>query len=92
VVDKNYLPKCFQCKAELIFVSQERVQLEGSLYPQINTVYRCSNEECQKKKDKEKAERQKVKLNKVEMEKERIKKIQEKRRRRLGIEIKTQEN
>jgi hypothetical protein len=82
-------PKCFQCGSQLIFVSQEIVQPEGSRYPQINTVYRCSNEACQKKKDKDKADRQKLKLNKAEMDKERIERIHEKRR--LGREVKIEE-
>lgn len=80
-------PKCFQCGSELIFVSRETVQPEGSRYPQINTVYRCSNEACQKKKDKDKADRQKLKQNKAEMDKERLERIQEKRK--LEREIKT---
>jgi DNA-directed RNA polymerase subunit RPC12/RpoP len=74
----NY--RCFQCGSELIFVSQETVQPEGMRYPQINTVYRCSNEECQKKKDKEKLEREKLRLNREVTEKERMEKIQEKRK------------
>lgn len=87
---KNSHPKCFQCGSELIFVSQETVQPEGSRYAQINTIYRCSNEACQKKKDKDKADRQKLKQNKAEMDKERIERIQE--NRRLGKEVKIEGN
>lgn len=88
--NKNSHLTCFQCGSKLIFVSQETVQPEGSRYPQTNTVYRCSNEECQKKKDKDKADRQKLRLNRETTEKERIEKIQEKRR--LGKEIKMGED
>jgi hypothetical protein len=88
--NKNSHPKCFQCGSELIFVSQEIVQPEGSRYPQTNTVYRCSNEACQEKKDKEKADREKLRQNKVLAETERMEKMQEKRR--LDREAKLQEN
>ena len=80
---------CFQCGSELIFVSQEIVQPEGSRFQQINTVYRCSNETCQNKKDKEKVDRQKLKLDKAEKDKERMERIQEKRK--LGREAKIEE-
>jgi hypothetical protein len=81
---------CFQCGSELIFVSQETMQPEGTRYAQINTVYRCSNVECQKKKDKEKAERLKLRQNKEIKDKERIEKSQE--LRKLGREAKALEN
>jgi hypothetical protein len=81
---------CFHCGSELIMVSQETVQPEGSRYPQINTVYRCSNADCQQKKDKEKAERLKMRENREVTEKERMEKIQEKRR--LGKKQKAQES
>ncbi len=50
---------CAQCGSKLIFISEEKVQPEGVRSSQTNTVYRCSNEDCQRKRDKEKAERQK---------------------------------
>jgi len=85
---KDY--RCFQCGAELIFVSQEIIQPEGTRYPQTNTVYRCSNPACQEKKDKEKAERLKLRLNKEVIDKKRLEKIQE--MRKLGKTLKLQEN
>ena len=88
--NKKSLPHCSQCGSELIFVSQEIVQPEGTRYPQINTVYRCSNAECQKKKDKEKADRLKIQQKRVITEKERMEKIQEKRK--LTQKSKMQEN
>ena len=84
--NKNSRPKCSQCGSELIFVKKETVQPEGTRYPQTNTVYRCSNEECQKKKDKEKADRQKQRQNRESIEKERMEKMQEKRE--LGKKLK----
>ncbi len=78
--DKNASPLCFQCGSPLIFVSREIIKLEGSRYSQTNTIYRCSNEACQEKKDKERAERLKLRLSRETTEKERMEKIQEKRR------------
>jgi hypothetical protein len=75
--NKNSHLKCSQCGSELIFVSQETVKPEGTRYPQINTIYRCSNEECQKKRDKEKADRLKLKQNQAVTQKERMERIQE---------------
>jgi hypothetical protein len=40
-------------------------------------VYRCSNEECQKKKDKEKVDRQKLKESREMHAKERIERIRQ---------------
>lgn len=82
--------KCSQCGSELIFVSQETVKPEGSRYAQVNTVFRCSNDECQKKKDKEKADRLKLRQNKEVTDKERAEKNQE--LRKLGRKSKVQVN
>ena len=68
---------CSQCGSELILISQEKVQPEGTRYPQINTVYRCSNEECQQKKDKEKTDRLKQKEDRLAIDEKRAKRIQE---------------
>lgn len=88
--NNNTTPKCFQCGSDLIFISQETVQPEGTRYPQINTIYRCSNEECQKKKDKEKADRQKLRQSRENTEKERLERMQEKRK--LGRKVTAHEN
>ncbi len=79
-VNKNFHIKCFYCGSELVFVSRQIVQPEGMRFPQINTVYRCSNSKCQEKKDKEKKEREKLREKKEAIEKERAEKMQEKRR------------
>lgn len=72
--------KCFQCNSPLILVSKETMQPEGSLYQQTNSVYRCSNEKCQKEKDEEKARRIQQMQNKAVLDKRRIDKIHEKRK------------
>ena len=81
---------CSQCGSELIFISEEIVQPEGTRYPQKNTVYRCSNLACQEKKDKEKVDRLKLRQNKEVTDKERIEKIQE--LRKLGRKLKQAQN
>lgn len=88
-VNKNFHPRCFQCGAELVFVSEEIVQPEGMRYPQTNTTYRCSNEECQKRKDKDKLDRDKQKQIRLNAEEDRAKKTLEKRK--LGQKSKMQE-
>jgi len=88
--NKNTKPICSQCGAELIFVKKETIQPEGTRYPQTNIVYRCSNDECQKKKDKEKVERIKLRQNQAITQKERMEKIQEKRK--MGQKAKVQQN
>jgi hypothetical protein len=75
---------CFQCGAMLIFVSRETVKLEGSRYPQINVIYKCSNVACQDKKDREKVDREKQQVKKTEMaqirleEKQKLKELNKK--------------
>jgi len=85
--NKKTSNKCFQCGSDLIFVSQEIVQPDGSRYPQINTVYRCSNADCQKKKDKEKIDRQKLRETQAVTQKQRMEKIQEKRKQNQKAKI-----
>lgn len=89
-VNKSSYPKCFQCGSELILISQEIVQPEGTRYPQTNSVYRCSDDDCQKKKDKERADRLKLRHNQAVTQKERMERIQEKRK--LIHESKLSEN
>ena len=90
MITKNANPTCYQCGSELIFVSKETVKPEGTRYPQINTIYRCSNIQCQEKKDKEKVERLKLKQNRETLEKEKMENIAEKRK--LGKLAKVSKN
>mgnify|MGYP001596961710 CR=1 FL=1 len=79
-INKNSHPKCFQCGSKLILVSQQTIQSEGIRYPQTNTIYRCSNDECQERKNKEQAARLKLKevqLITQEARRERIQKNKE---------------
>ena len=88
-VNKKSHKSCSQCGSLLILVSQETVQLEGTVYTQTNAVYQCSNVACQEKKDKEKADRLKMHQKRVVAEEERMEKIQE--RRKLNQKLKKQE-
>lgn len=81
-VNKKSVEKCFQCGSDLIYVSEETVRPEGARYPQTNIIYRCSNVECQNKKDKEKTDRLKLKQNRAVIEQERIERIQETRKQK----------
>lgn len=64
-------PKCFQCGSALIEVSKTTTQLEGSLFPQTTSIYRCSNEACQVEKDREAAKRMKAQQDKEKAEEKR---------------------
>ncbi|HSX09386.1 MAG TPA: hypothetical protein VLF93_04480 [Candidatus Saccharimonadales bacterium] len=81
---------CSQCGSELIFVSRESVKPEGMRYAQTNTVYRCSNDECQKKKNKDKADREKLRLNKEENDK--LRQVKNQELRNLGKQAKQAEH
>jgi hypothetical protein len=61
-------------------VSEETIQPEGSIYAQTNTIYRCSNADCQQEKDKQQAERVEQRQKRADASKKRIEEIQEKRK------------
>jgi hypothetical protein len=58
-------PTCAQCDSELIVISSVTEKLEGSIFPQTITLYRCSNIVCQEARDKETEKRLKQKEEKV---------------------------
>lgn len=62
---------CFQCNSKLILISKVTEKLEGSLFAQTNTVYRCSNNECQERKDKEAVKRMEAQKEKDSAEERR---------------------
>lgn len=80
MTDTNSTKKCFQCGSSLMLIRQETIQPEGALYPQTNSVYRCSNEKCQNEQDKQQAQRVEQRKKKLLAEQERAEKIQEKRK------------
>jgi hypothetical protein len=48
------------CGAPLILVGTTTDQIEGTLFPQTTSTYRCSNSVCQEEKDRQKAIRVKL--------------------------------
>ncbi|MFH1187190.1 MAG: hypothetical protein V1697_03420 [Candidatus Levyibacteriota bacterium] len=49
--------KCFSCKSALILVKAWIETNGGGKFPQKISIYRCSNDTCQKAKDKEEEKR-----------------------------------
>jgi len=47
-------------------------RLEGSLYPQTTSTFRCSNKECQEEKDRQTAKRIKIRDDRALEEKKRL--------------------
>jgi aspartate carbamoyltransferase regulatory subunit len=46
-------------------------KVEGSRFPQTTSIYRCTNEECQNRKDKETEKRMKLQETKTQAEEKR---------------------
>ena len=46
-------PTCFGCNSPLLLTSTKTQKLEGSLFPQTTSTYRCANETCQTEKEKQ---------------------------------------
>lgn len=44
---------CIQCGFKLLLVSKVTERVDGFLFPQTTSIFRCTNIECQKKKDSE---------------------------------------
>lgn len=87
IVQQTTSHTCSQCGSKLILVSQETIQPEGSRYQQTNSVYRCANVECQKRKDKEKEERLKQREKKIIADQQRQEKNQEKRAEKVKVKL-----
>ena len=68
-------------------MSQVTSQVEGSRFFQTNSVYRCSNQECQDEKDKQTEKRIKLQKEKeAAIEKRNEEKLQKKLALKGGIE------
>jgi hypothetical protein len=66
--------KCSVCGSELILMSRVTEQIEGSRFFQTNSIFRCSNDECQAEKDKQTEKRLKLRKDKELADKERLEK------------------
>ena len=62
---------CFQCNSKLILVSKVTEKATGSVFFQTTSIYKCSNEECQARKDKEADKRKQAQEDKEENTKKR---------------------
>lgn len=69
---------CAQCGSSLILVSTITEKLEGNLFPQTTTTFRCEDVICQDSLDKETRKR-------LEVKKERDIKVQQKQHKRSKI-------
>lgn len=69
--------KCFRCTSELILVKSWTETSGTGKFPQKITIYRCSNDECQKEKDKEEEKRKKALEDKEKRMEENAKKRKE---------------
>jgi hypothetical protein len=87
MVNKKTTDTCSQCNSPLILISKETVQPEGSRFLQTNTIYRCSNEECQAEKDNQKAKRMHQVNEKIKSDQKRLEKNQERKRLELTFKI-----
>lgn len=63
-VKNNTAPICSQCGSRLIETSKITERIDGSLFPQTTTLYRCSNKECQEDRDEQTKKRLKMKKDK----------------------------
>ena len=74
------IQKCSQCGSPLILVDQVTEYIDGSRFPQTTSTYRCSNQECQDKREKETAKRVKLQKDKESADQVRMeKKIEDKK-------------
>ncbi len=63
---------CAECGSELILINSVTEKLTGTLFPQTTSTYRCSNTECQERRDKELEKRLKLKKERYEAEQKRL--------------------
>ncbi len=63
---------CAECGSELILINTVTEKLTGTLFPQTTSTYRCSNAECQERRDKELEKRLKVRQERVDAEQKRL--------------------
>ncbi len=53
VLNKQNSQTCFRCNSPLLLTSTTTQKLEGSLFPQTTSTYRCANQVCQAEKEKQ---------------------------------------
>lgn len=63
---------CAECGSKLILINSVTEKLTGTLFPQTTSTYRCSNAECQDRRDKELEKRLKIKQERYDAEQKRL--------------------
>ncbi len=70
---------CAQCGAKLILLDTVTEKLDGTLFPQTTSTYRCTDSECQELRDKELDKRLKMRAERAVAEEKRIEERKSKR-------------
>lgn len=71
MLNTNRVPICQECNSPLVLLTTETTTPEGSLFPQITSTYRCTNDACQDEKDKQEAKRLQQQLIRDQADQER---------------------
>ncbi len=56
--------KCYQCNSKLVLVNRVTERVNGSIFAQTTSIYKCTNISCQEKKDKEANKRMQIQKDK----------------------------
>lgn len=64
--------KCAQCGSKLVLVSTVTEKIPGNLFPQTTSTFRCTDDECQSRRDKEMEKRLELKKEKEVADQRRI--------------------
>lgn len=79
-LDNSSSRTCIQCGSKLILINKVTEKLEGSLFPQTSYTFRCTNKECQDRREEEIKKRLKASNDRIEAEKRKLDERQLKRR------------
>ncbi len=64
--------KCAQCGSKLVLVSIITEKVAGNLFPQTTSTFRCTDDECQDRRDREMEKRMQLKKEKEVADQRRI--------------------
>lgn len=63
---------CAQCGSKLILIDTITEKIAGNLFPQTTSTFRCSDDECQDRRDKEMQKRLELKKEKEKADELRV--------------------
>jgi aspartate carbamoyltransferase regulatory subunit len=78
---------CSQCGSKLILIKTVTEKIEGTLFPQTTSTFRCSNQECQDGRDKEMEKRMALRKEKAIMDQQRSEERLQKRQREIRQKV-----